>query len=128
MALNEIPGARLVDQSKLREGDRIFVLAKEPEVVIDSSDSDGDVETVGDFYNPDHYDFYLVSRKEQKIPDDAGRVIELTLADGEVQRWLSWHDFSQGKILWVKSDNGTRQSMTFMQQRVNSAEGFEVIL
>lgn len=128
MTLNNILGARKVSQDELREGDKIYVLRKEPELVVRVKDGDGDLETEEDYYDPKHYDFYLAEREYVKIPADAGRVIELITRDNEKQRWLSWKDFTQGKVLWVKAENGTRQSMPFMQQRADAAKSWEVVL
>lgn len=128
MALNEILGARLVKQDELRVGDKIFIISKEPEQVIRVKDGDGDLETPGDFYDPSKFDFYLAEREYAKIPSEAGRVIELTETDGTKHRWLSWWDFSQGKVLWVKAANGTRQSMAFMQGRADAAKSWAVVL
>lgn len=128
MSLNNVLGARKVAQEDLRAGDKIYVLGKKPQEVLVALDGDGDLETNEDYYNPSQYDFYLVERPSAPIPDDAGRVIELTGPNGEKQRWLSWHDFSQDKILWVKASNGTRQGMAFMQGRADSAKSWEVVL
>lgn len=128
MALNALLGARLVSQDELREGDKVFVVHKRVEKVVDTKDADGDVETDEDYYDPERYDFYLAEREYVKIPADAGRVIELITRDNEKQRWLSWKDFTQGKVLWVKAENGTRQSMPFMQQRADAAKSWEVVL
>lgn len=128
MALNEILGSRLVSQDELRVGDKIYALRKKPEEVIRVKDGDGDLETPGGFYDPKHYEFYLAEREYAKIPSDAGRVIELTETDGTKHRWLSWWDFSQGKILWVKAANGTRQGHAQMQGRADAAKSWVVIL
>lgn len=128
MTLNNILGAKKVSQDEIRKGDKIYVLRREPEEVVRVKDSEGDLETGEDYYSPDDFDFYLAERPSVPIPAEAGRVIELIENNGEKQRWLSWHDFSQGKILWVKASNGTRQSMAFMQGRADDARSWEVIL
>ncbi|QWS69379.1 hypothetical protein SEA_NECROPHOXINUS_13 [Microbacterium phage Necrophoxinus] len=128
MALNAILGARLTPQDELRVGDKIFAVRKYPEEVARVRSGDGDLETDGDYYDPHYFDFYLAEREQVKIPDESGRVIELTKKDDKKERWLSWHDFSQGKVLWVKASNGTRQSMSFMQDRANAAKSWEVVL
>lgn len=128
MALNAILGARLIPQDELREGDKIYVVHKEPVVVLTPSDDDGDVETDGDYWDPAYYEFYLAERPSVPIPDEAGRVIELTEKDGTKHRWLSWWDFSQGKVLWVKAANGTRQGQPQMQGRADAAKSWEVVL
>lgn len=128
MALNALLGSRLISQDELRKGDKVFVVRKYPEEVLRVKDDDGDLETGHDYYDPRDFDFYLAERETVKIPEGAGRVIELTETNGEKTRWLSWHDFSQGKILWVKASNGTRQSMSFMQGRADSAKSWEVVL
>lgn len=126
MSLNNILGASKTAQEDLRAGDKIYALRKEPEVVSQPIDADGDVDVPSGFYDPELFDFYLVERAEVKIPERAGAVIDLHLPN-EVQRWLSWWDFSQGKVLWVRASNGTRQSMAYMQGRANAAERWEVI-
>lgn len=128
MPLNNILGARLTAQDDLRVGDKIYALRKEPELVVRVMDGDGDLETEGEFYHTSKYEFYLAEREHAKIPTQAGRVIELTKHNDSKQRWLSWWDFSQGKILWVKASNGTRQSQAFMQARADAAKSWEVIL
>lgn len=128
MALNEILGSRLVSQDELREGDKVFILHKRPVEVDQVKDADGEVYADADYYDPDKYDFYLAEREHEKIPSDAGHVIELTGTDGTKHRWLSWHDFSQGKILWVKAANGTRQGHAQMQARADAAKSWVVIL
>lgn len=128
MSLNNILSARKIAQGDLRVGDNIYALHKEPEKVLQVSDSDGDLETTRHFYDPKEFDFYLAERPSTPIPNEAGRVIELTGPNGEKQRWLSWHDFSQNKILWVKASNGTRQSQAFMQGRADDAKSWQVIL
>ncbi|UVK62431.1 hypothetical protein SEA_YUMA_13 [Microbacterium phage Yuma] len=128
MALNAILGSRLTPQDEIRVGDKIFAVRKYPEKVIRVRDGDEDLETEGEFYDPADYDFYLAEREQVKIPDESGRVIELTKKDGKKQRWLSWHDFSQGKVLWVKASNGTRQGMPQMQGRADAAKSWEVVL
>lgn len=128
MALNEILGARLVTQDELREGDKVFILHKQPVEVDQVKDADGELYADGYYYDPREYDFYLAERPSTPIPSDAGRVIELTGTDGTKHRWLSWWDFSQGKVLWVKAANGTRQSQAAMQGRADSAKSWEVVL
>ncbi|URM87418.1 hypothetical protein SEA_DUSTYDINO_13 [Microbacterium phage DustyDino] len=132
MALNAILGARLTPQDELRVGDKIFAVRKYPEEVARVRSGDGDLETDGDYYDPQHFDFYLAEREQVKIPSEAGRVIELLISESEnerqTERWLSWHDFSQDRVLWVKASNGTRQGMLHMQQRADDAKSWEVVL
>ncbi|WNO25909.1 hypothetical protein SEA_ASEGATO_13 [Microbacterium phage ASegato] len=132
MALNAILGSRLTPQDEIRVGDKIFAVRKYPEKVIRVRDGDEDLETEGEFYDPADYDFYLAEREQVKIPDESGRVIELLISESEnerqTERWLSWHDFSQDRVLWVKASNGTRQGMPQMQGRADAAKSWEVVL
>lgn len=69
--------------------------------------------------------FYLLEREYEKLPTIPGTLIELK-GNGEV--WVLIHESHRAYApLWVNTSNGTRQSVSFMQNRANEADGFEVL-
>jgi len=69
--------------------------------------------------------FQLVDRPVPTLPTKLGSVLELHNGAGT---WILIYEVTRGKSIWVNTHNGVRQSVAFMQQRVASAGGFEVIL
>lgn len=83
-----IEGTEKVDQSQLRVGDVILPIPKNGEVVLTTSDSDGDVETSEKYYDPERYDFYLVKRAPIVLPDKVGSVVRVGDPIKNASRWM----------------------------------------
>lgn len=69
--------------------------------------------------------FHLLNRPIPKIPTKVGSLIKLQSGGGT---WILVAEMSGEQMIWIRPENGARQSVDFMQSRVNSAGGFEVIL
>lgn len=84
----KIEGAVEVLQGNLIPGDMVYPVRKQPEKVLEVRDSDGDVSTDHEYYNPRNYRFFLVSRAEVELPEVVGSVIRVKGFGGGAVTWL----------------------------------------
>lgn len=120
----EITGLPKVDQDRLRVGDRILVLPKKlnGERVIQVRDRDGEVETDGDFYSPDEYDFYRVKSAPVELPTEAGSVIR-TSGDPQESNWML-----NTANIWVSQHGGIKGTKYFKEYIENQGLTIEVLV
>lgn len=96
----KIEGAVEVLQGDLMPGDKIYPMRKEPEKVLEARDSDGDLSTDHDYYDPREYRFFLVGRAEVELPEVVGSVIRVKgVGGGDPVTWLL---MAAGR--WVSQD------------------------
>lgn len=102
-----------VEQKDLRVGDVIFAHPKANETigeeVFQVSNSDGDVETEDDYYNPERYDFYLIKRAPVVLPTKPGSVVLVWF--GRKENGAAWMLTARGT--WVNQNNIHRNREQF---------------
>lgn len=125
----EITGLPKVGQMDLRVGDEIFAVPKalKGERVMSVSDSDGDVETVEDFYSPDKFDFYLVKRAQVALPTKPGSVIRVsvirTSGDPQASNWML-----NAADIWVSHHSGVKSPKSLKEFIESNGLTIEVLV
>lgn len=115
---------RQVEQKDLRVGDKVIPVPRlldYVEHVMQVSDNDGDVETEGDYYDPEKYRFLLVHREVPELPTTIGSLIEV---DGE-RYFLRKPE--ESNAYWCRASQAGWLTLAEMQVVITDAGEFEVI-